>query len=99
MAGAQLGNFRTRPLRKRKGNCLAELGYVILVKERHRRMVRQGGNWMTEARVRVKHASASTPLAWRTTNASQPMCKVRKPDLRSPMLQPAKQLRFHTLEL
>ena len=52
MAGAQLGNFRTRRLRKRKGNCLAELGYVILVKERHRRMVRQGGNWMTEARVR-----------------------------------------------
>ena len=36
----------------------------------------------------MKHASASTPLAWRTTNASQPMCQVRKPDLRSRMLQP-----------
>ena len=52
MAGAQLGTFRARPLRKGKGNSLAEPGYVIPVKERHRRLVRRGGNWMTEARVR-----------------------------------------------
>ena len=40
--------FRDRNYR----NCLAELGYVIPVKERHRRMVRRGGNGMTEAHVR-----------------------------------------------